>query len=528
MILGVAIGASSGKTLAAFSSSTRNRDNSFSAKRIFSAERSWSFYDLRDAADGSESNESWVAGNVDANYYKTKNWPNSFNSGRYMDFSFNSPLPAGVAVASSSFDFTFADDPGGGGENSCYYFEVRKRSDSSLVSTHGSTSSPIGCEAGNTMQTVSTPVTAVTSSTLANDLFVRVFIKESAAKAARVDAARISGQMLGVPFTLYPRRFTDLADGATTTTTWGPAVAGDGSNYQVVGNWSSSLSASRYIRLDSPSSGYVPNGATVNSVTFTHSYRNVTAGDTVCWVLAAYDGETLIEVYGGATPIGCNSTTNFVTETVTLTGVDTAAEASNLNLRIYQSVTGNRKSQHDQFTLNVDYSMPAEGCVNPGSTTVATVGDSWIQEDNVTHTAGTDNILDLKSQATKARRALIQPGTLPTLATDCGLASATLRVYSSSAQGTRTLEAIMASASWDEAAVNWTNRPGTTGTASTAPNGVGWIEFDVTAQIAAMYAGTPNYGFYVKDSNDNDASNFVQGLHSEENANKPELVITSQ
>ena len=43
--------------------------------------------------------------------------------------------------------FTFADDDGAGDNQFCYYFEVRKTSDSHVLATDGSSGSPVGCEA---------------------------------------------------------------------------------------------------------------------------------------------------------------------------------------------------------------------------------------------------------------------------------------------------------------------------------------------------------------------------------------------
>jgi hypothetical protein len=82
-------------------------------------------------------------------------------------------------------------------------------------------------------------------------------------------------------------------------------------------------------------------------------------------------------------------------------------------------------------------------------------------------------------------RALLVGFPLPG-APDCGVASATLRV-DVTAHDSRPIEATRASSAWSPAAVTWDTRPGVVGAAATTPARLGWVELDVTVQVAGLY-----------------------------------------
>ncbi len=87
--------------------------------------------------------------------------------------------------------------------------------------------------------------------------------------------------------------------------------------------WSTSFSASRYLRLRFPA--YVPAGSVVTGATFTHTYRSETAGDTTCYYVEVYRGSTLLATHGSvASPVSCNATTSWATDAVSLPEVSSA------------------------------------------------------------------------------------------------------------------------------------------------------------------------------------------------------------
>ena len=356
LCLGALIGVGPGRTFASFSSSAGTGGNTFSANRIFAGQRSTTAFAVSDAADGSASDESNPRSLVDARFSTTGNWASTFGATRYVEFALNSPLPAGISLSDAAFSFTYADNDGAGGNQFCYYFQVRKTSDSSVLATHGSSGTPLDCEASQTMATISTPIPSVSTTDIANDVTIRVFGRHTGSRAMRIDSARVTGTLYGNSFSLYPDKFTDSSTGTPTVTPWGPAFSADGTNYQSFGNWSSSFAAGRYIYYQFP--GYVPNGGTVTSASIDHSYRSQTSGDTTCWYFEVYGGATLIGTHGSTTnPVSCNSTTSYVSQNVSLPEINTPAKANSATVVIYMRVSGSRRSQQDLVRLNVTYSL---------------------------------------------------------------------------------------------------------------------------------------------------------------------------
>ena len=82
----------------------------------------------------------------------------------------------------SSAQFTFRMAANSAGDTACFYFEVYRASTSTLIGTHGSTSTPVACNATTTQTTYSTTLAEVTGTTILNDLRVRVYGKESGSR----------------------------------------------------------------------------------------------------------------------------------------------------------------------------------------------------------------------------------------------------------------------------------------------------------------------------------------------------------
>ena len=68
---------------------------------------------------------------------------------------------------------------------------------------------------------------------------------------------------------------------------------------------------------------------------------------------------------------------------------------------------------------------------------------------------------------------------------------ARLRLYAGSYKEGRTIQALRLASAWTESVVSWSNQPATTGAAATTASGnvAGYLEWTVTAQVAAMYTG---------------------------------------
>jgi hypothetical protein len=208
--------------------------------------------------------------------------------------------------------------------------------------------------------TVSTPIPSVSSTDLANDVTIRVFGQHTSNRAARIDAANVTGTVFSSPYTQYSQIFVDAADTSAATTRWGPAVPGDGAAYQTAGNWAASFASTRYLTFSFPA--YVPGGGVVTGASIDHSYKSATSGDTSCWYMEVYNSSTLLATKGSTgTPLSCNSTTSFVTDTVSIPEVNNPNKANNVVIRIYARNSGSRRTDHDLVRLNLIYSLPSVG-----------------------------------------------------------------------------------------------------------------------------------------------------------------------
>jgi large repetitive protein len=78
--------------------------------------------------------------------------------------------------------------------------------------------------------------------------------------------------------------------------------------------------------------------------------------------------------------------------------------------------------------------------------------------------------------------------------------------------------------------VNWNTQPMPTGAAASAPSrsSAGWVEWNVTAQVQAMYAAGSNHGFLIRDGGEGGSTNHVQQFNTREtgSGNAPQLVLT--
>jgi len=346
-----------GAAVAAFSATTTNPGNSFTAAASFAATSTFTGYDLVDeSSNGQPVDATWPLAFDDSILFTTTAWANTYNAGRYLDYDMSGPLPSGGRVVSSaSFRMKFASTGGAGSGNACFYFEVRRASTGAVLGTYGSSGSPVACSTGATQTVSTTDISAqVTNTTIANDLRIRVLGVETGAKAWKVESATVTGATTLGNFTLYPNTLVDAATGTPASTVWGPATAGDGSTFQTQG-WPTGFNTGRLLTLTFPAE--IPVGATITSASFVHSYKPVTVGDNACWYFEVYNGATLIGTHGSTTsPVSCNNTGSFVTDTVSVPEIDTVAEANNAVVKIYMKISTNKgKTLHDRATLTINY-----------------------------------------------------------------------------------------------------------------------------------------------------------------------------
>jgi hypothetical protein len=343
-----------GVSLAAFSSTTTNPGSSFTAKRIFPGVRSVASNDIRDAsAGGAEVNSSDPFTNAaDGRTTTTSNWSNAFAANRWIEYDLNSPLPSGLAVSSPQFEFRFAAT--GAARTTCFYFEVYRRSTLTLIGTHGSSGSPVGCVTGTTQTTFPTALAEVTSTTIANDLRIRVYGRDTASRGMVIDLATVTGSTPYSSFTLNETTYRDQADTTIATTIWSIAAA-DAANYLSVASWANAYNAARYLKFST--NLFVPAGSTITNANLVYSYRPNTNGHNICWFFETYNGAVLLAAHGSSgAPISCDNTSaTYTTDTVPIPEV-TVAALNNLVIKVYHwRVGGTGQSRTDFARVDVDY-----------------------------------------------------------------------------------------------------------------------------------------------------------------------------
>lgn len=347
------VGGGTGAVHAAFFSTTSNPTSSFTAKRIFPGDRTTSAWSMQDAADASSADVSDPLAFADAVAKTTKTWATTFSATRYLEFDMVASRAAGLAVTSPTFDFRYR--PTTSTDNVCFYIEVRSVASGSLIATYGSSGSPLQCVTGTSYTTVSTPIPAISTTDLMNDLRVRVYVRNvTGARSIQVDAATVGGSAYDT-FTLYPNLHVDRADGTVQTNLWSLATA-DGAVYYGTGNWTTAYSGTRWVTFGV--NGHVPSGATVTGATLTHTYRSARNGSSLCYYFEVYDGATLAGSHGStSSDVSCNSSNStWVTDTVPLPEVDTVSEANNMVIKLYaKSSAPARGSEHDRVHVTFSY-----------------------------------------------------------------------------------------------------------------------------------------------------------------------------
>lgn len=330
---------------------------SIGTKRIFATTATVTAHDVEDASAGGA--EAFAGNSVafnDGNLYTSStSLPTAFSSLKYVSFTFSNPLPAGLSVSGLSLSFGLRTGAASGTHTACYFVDLRQASTDALLSTYGSSGSPLACASTNTSTTVvSTSLSGVTTSSLADDLRVRAYIWVDAARKGVVDNAVITGSTPYGSFTLYPTTITDLT-GTSLNVPYAPALL-DGTFSSSAGSWQTSFATTRYLRLVFPST--VPTGATVAGATSTLTFRPATAGTNLCYYLAVYNGATLLATHGSSgSPIACNSAATFSTSVVSLPEINTVSLANNTQIRIYMRSSVAGGSQIDVATLGVGYSL---------------------------------------------------------------------------------------------------------------------------------------------------------------------------
>jgi subtilisin-like proprotein convertase family protein len=177
----------------------------------------------------------------------------------------------------------------------------------------------------------------------------------------------------------------------------------------------------------------------------------------------------------------------------------------------------------DLTPANHAWTITAPNCGAP--TTLLASGDAWIDQSSPTSNMGSDSVLKVQSKSSNGNMRALVRFTLPTLPQGCIVQAATLTLFAASATTGRTLNALRISGTWAESTVTWSNQPATTGAAASTASGTGDRQWNVTAQLQAMYDSSLLHGFLIRDASES-AAGFEQQLASRESAQTPTLSIT--
>ncbi len=190
-----------------------------------------------------------------------------------------------------------------------------------------------------------------------------------------------------------------------------------------------------------------------------------------------------------------------------------------------------REKSDNQPQMVYSYAAASGSAMSCGTQqTVGAGADAWIdQAAPLTNKGGDSTIKVISKGPANNARSLVRFN-LPALPAGCAVESATMRLHLNSLITDRALEAWRVAGTWGEGGVTWDNQPLTAGEPVTTMSGLGagatpgWREWNVSAQVLAMYASVNN-GFLIRDAGDNNGGSEQQIASREAPMNRPELVI---
>jgi hypothetical protein len=173
-------------------------------------------------------------------------------------------------------------------------------------------------------------------------------------------------------------------------------------------------------------------------------------------------------------------------------------------------------------TFSASATFPTS-CSSPGSQTVTSVSDTSASEKHSSTNYGADSELTVRGGGGDHLRSFVRFA-LPSVPAGCSVTDATLRLRTTTLNSGLTYEVARVAAAWTEAGLTWDTQPATTGAVTTATTAAGWVTWTVTAQVAAMYAGS-NHGLRIKDAAEGVGSTNPNQYSSREGSDPPELVV---
>lgn len=358
---------------AALTSTTDNPGNSIATATTFPATILTSAWDINDASNGTVADRSPYLAFADSREYNFGGTYTSYDAARYARFDLGARLREGLAVSSAVVNVRYraADSS----DDACFRVNLHRRSDqASLGSTF-----PQYCTVSTSWVNQDVTVTSQLGTTDAvNDLTVRVNgwytdSTDSTSNDWLMDSLTLTVTTAEGTLVIYPDSFVDVTDangsnggaggmcqssqsGTGAEGPWGLITLADTACLYGNANWTTtSYNAARYIDFVIPANS-VPAGASIYRVTLSHAWRPLSANNT-CYFLEARQGGAAVSTHGSSgSPLACSSTTGSnSTQTLELTGVNTAGEVRGLSVRMYYWSAASTMTRHDEFELEIKY-----------------------------------------------------------------------------------------------------------------------------------------------------------------------------
>jgi hypothetical protein len=171
-------------------------------------------------------------------------------------------------------------------------------------------------------------------------------------------------------------------------------------------------------------------------------------------------------------------------------------------------------------------SAPPQTCADATSTAPADA-DASLDEQSPTENFGADSALRVMSAAIRENSRAVVRFPLPQAPSGCVVQSATLQLYSESPpERPSILQVLRLTSAWGETSINWANQPASAGPAAETWGGFGYVQWDVTAHVQAMYADGGNHGFLIRHAVENHPFGAEAGFFSKEQLEfPPQLVV---
>jgi hypothetical protein len=170
---------------------------------------------------------------------------------------------------------------------------------------------------------------------------------------------------------------------------------------------------------------------------------------------------------------------------------------------------------------------------DPTTITAPVVADTWLDENSPLSTKGTDSILNVEggsvnvdTRIPSGRAHALLRFSMPTgVPLGCVVESAKLRVYSAEESDGARIDILRLASAWSENVTSWSSQPATTGAAARAWSRQGYIQWNVTSQVAEIMEGAASHGFAMRDAAEGTESAAGHGFYAREKGENPAHLV---